>query len=161
VLFRSCIDRFYYQTFELREELAEEVMDDSSDVKYTPFFGEMMMGSDALGRPLFWRCMLGGAISLGIGICAAFISVFIGVLWGATSGLAGGRTDAVMMRTVDIIYGLPYILLVILVKIAMECSACVTGKSNQRAYCPVALWIDTGEGESGGVGADSSRPTCA
>ena len=87
---------------------------------YSPMFADMIMGSDELGRSVFWRCMLGGAISLGIGIAAAFISVFIGVMWGAMSGLAGGRTDAAMMRTVDILYGLPYILLVVLVKIAME-----------------------------------------
>ncbi len=87
---------------------------------YSPHFYEMLMGSDALGRSMVWRCLLGGAISLGIGVAAAIISVFIGVMWGAMSGLAGGHTDAAMMRTVDILYGLPYILLVVLVKIAME-----------------------------------------
>ena len=78
------------------------------------------MGADALGRSLAWRCMLGGAISLGIGAAAAGIAVAIGVTWGAVAGLAGGRTDAVMMRIVDVLYGLPYILLVVLLDIALS-----------------------------------------
>lgn len=79
-----------------------------------------VMGSDGLGRPLLWRCLLGGGISLGIGLSAALISVVIGVTWGAASGYAGGRVDAFMMRIVDVLYGLPYVLLVVLVDIAMK-----------------------------------------
>lgn len=77
-------------------------------------------GTDDLGRPLLWRCLLGGAISLGIGVAAAGLSVVIGVTWGAVAGLAGGRVDALMMRAVDILYGLPYILLVVLFQLAMQ-----------------------------------------
>lgn len=78
------------------------------------------LGSDNLGRSLLWRCLLGGAISLGIGFSAAMISVVIGVAWGAAAGYAGGRTDALMMRVVDVLYGLPYVLLVVLVNIALQ-----------------------------------------
>jgi len=78
------------------------------------------MGTDQLGRSLFWRTMLGGAISLSIGAAAAVLAVGIGVLWGAVAGFAGGRTDAAMMRIVDVLYGLPYILLVVLVNLAMR-----------------------------------------
>ncbi|MEM1027324.1 MAG: ABC transporter permease [Planctomycetota bacterium] len=78
------------------------------------------MGTDDLGRSLLWRSLLGGAISLGIGISAALIAVFIGVIWGAMAGYAGGKTDAAMMRTVDVLYGLPYILLVVMVSIALQ-----------------------------------------
>jgi len=78
------------------------------------------MGTDTLGRSLLWRCLLGGAISLGIGMAAAAISVGIGVVWGAVAGFAGGRTDAVLMRIVDVLYGLPYVLLVVLVGIALR-----------------------------------------
>ncbi len=78
------------------------------------------MGTDALARSVLWRCLLGGAISLGIGIASAAISVGIGVTWGALSGYAGGRTDAVMMRIVDVLYGLPYILLVVLLDLALK-----------------------------------------
>ncbi len=78
------------------------------------------MGTDLLGRSVLWRCMLGGAISLSIGVCAAVISVAVGVLWGMIAGYTGGRTDAIMMRVVDVLYGLPYVLLVVLLDIALQ-----------------------------------------
>ncbi|MEL6497734.1 MAG: ABC transporter permease [Planctomycetota bacterium] len=79
-----------------------------------------LLGTDELGRSLFVRAMLGGAISLGIGIGAAAVSVGIGTLYGVVAGAAGGRIDAVMMRIVDVIYGLPYILLVVLLAVAAD-----------------------------------------
>ena len=81
---------------------------------------QYLMGSDRLGRSVLVRCLLGGAISLGIGLAAAAISVVIGTAWGMTAGYFGGRTDAIMMRIVDVLYGLPYILLVVLLKVALE-----------------------------------------
>ena len=78
------------------------------------------MGTDVFGRSLMWRCLLGGAISLGIGACAALIAVVIGVSWGALAGYFGGRIDSVLMRIVDVLYGLPYILLVVLVDMALQ-----------------------------------------
>jgi oligopeptide transport system permease protein len=78
------------------------------------------MGTDLFGQSMMWRCLLGGAISLGIGGCAALISVFIGVTWGATAGYVGGRIDSIMMRVVDVLYGLPYILLVVLMNLALR-----------------------------------------
>lgn len=77
-------------------------------------------GYDDLGRNVLYRCLFGGLISLSIGLGAALVSVTVGVLWGSISALAGGRTDNAMMRVVDILYGLPYILLVILMKVAFE-----------------------------------------
>lgn len=77
------------------------------------------MGTDQKGRSLFIRCLLGGAISLGVGICAALMAVVIGVTWGATAGYIGGRVDAFMMRIVDVLYGLPYLLLVVLLSVAV------------------------------------------
>ena len=77
-------------------------------------------GYDMLGRSLLWRCMFGGVLSLGIGLASAAISVIIGTTWGMVSGWYGGKVDNIMMRIVDILYGLPYILLVILFKIAFE-----------------------------------------
>ncbi len=78
------------------------------------------LGTDELGRSLLPRVLFGGAISLGIGLASAIIAVTIGVMWGAIAGYAGGRVDGVMMRIVDVLYGLPYILLVILIKLALE-----------------------------------------
>jgi oligopeptide transport system permease protein len=66
------------------------------------------------------RCLLGGACSLAIGLIAAAISVFLGVTIGLLAGYRGGWLDALLMRSVDILYGLPYVLLVILLKIALE-----------------------------------------
>ncbi len=77
-------------------------------------------GHDGLGRDLLVRCLFGGTISLSVGLGAALLSVTVGVLWGAIAALAGGRVDGAMMRLVDILYGLPYILLVILLKVAFE-----------------------------------------
>ncbi len=79
-----------------------------------------LFGRDSLGRSMTSRCLLGGAISLGIGLAAAFLSLVIGVTWGATAGYFGGRVDSIMMRIVDVLYGLPYILLVVLIDIAIK-----------------------------------------
>ncbi len=77
-------------------------------------------GYDTLGRSVLARCLLGGTISLAVGIAAATISVLLGVSVGLIAGYRGGWVDSVLMRTVDVLYGLPYILLVILFKIAFE-----------------------------------------
>ena len=78
------------------------------------------MGTDLLGRSLSSRILLGGAVSLGVGCAAAAVSVVIGVSWGMTAGWIGGRTEQIMMRVVDVLYGLPYILLVILIRVGLE-----------------------------------------
>ncbi len=75
-------------------------------------------GTDQLGRDVLVRTLYGGGISLAVGLMAALLSVLIGTGWGAVAGYLGGRTDAAMMRIVDVLYGLPYILLVILFTVA-------------------------------------------
>lgn len=77
-------------------------------------------GTDPQGRSLLSRVLLGGAISLGIGAAAATISVVLGVGVGLFAGYRGGWIDGLLMRSVDVLYGLPYILLVILLKIALQ-----------------------------------------
>jgi len=71
-------------------------------------------GTDPLGRDLLARTLVGGCVSLGVGLAAAVVSVVIGTLWGTTAGYLGRGVDTVMMRLVDILYGLPYMLVVIL-----------------------------------------------
>ncbi|MCA9279028.1 MAG: ABC transporter permease [Phycisphaeraceae bacterium] len=79
-----------------------------------------ILGTDVLGRSLMIRVLAGGGISLTIGIVAALISVCIGTVYGSISGFFGGKVDAVMMRIVDILFGLPYILLVVLLAVAVD-----------------------------------------
>ncbi|MFT3685026.1 MAG: ABC transporter permease [Phycisphaerales bacterium] len=79
-----------------------------------------LMGTDHLGRSVASRVLVGGAISLTIGLAAATLSVVIGTLYGALAGYAGGAVDGVMMRIVDVLYGLPYVLLVVLLAVAVD-----------------------------------------
>lgn len=79
-----------------------------------------LMGTDVLGRDLFVRCLAGGGVSLTIGLLAASVSVVLGTAYGLISGWAGGRLDAGMMRVVDVLYGLPYVLLVVLLAVASD-----------------------------------------
>lgn len=74
-------------------------------------------GTDSNGRDLLARTLYGTRVSLAVALVATFVSVFIGVLYGAISGYFGGRLDSIMMRFVDIMYALPYILFVILLMV--------------------------------------------
>lgn len=74
-------------------------------------------GTDTLGRDLFTRVLYGARISLMVGFIATFVSLVVGVLWGTVAGFIGGRVDSLLMRIVDILYSLPFILLVILLMV--------------------------------------------
>ncbi len=83
----------------------------------TPPSSAHWIGTDDLGRDLLTRLLHGGRISLAVGLSATFVSLLIGVTFGAVSGYAGGRTDNIMMRLVDILYALPFTVFVIILTV--------------------------------------------
>jgi oligopeptide transport system permease protein len=86
---------------------------DRNLVKAMPPSLQHLMGTDDAGRDLFARVLQGGRISLMVGIISTIVSLIVGVTYGATAGYLGGRIDNLMMRIVDILYSIPYILIVI------------------------------------------------
>ncbi|MBO5781315.1 MAG: ABC transporter permease [Opitutales bacterium] len=76
------------------------------------------LGTDIMGRDMLSRLIYGGRISFFVGILATAVSILIGVFYGMVSGLAGRKTDSVLMRIVDIIYSLPFTIFVILLTLA-------------------------------------------
>ena len=80
----------------------------------------MLMGTTKLGQSLLGRCLVGGVISLSVGLLAAAVAVGLGVTVGVLAGYYGGWIDGSLMRAVDVLYGLPYILMVVLLKLALE-----------------------------------------
>ena len=77
------------------------------------------MGTDALGRDIATRVLYGGRMSLLVGLAATGVALIIGVAYGGISGWIGGRTDAFLMRFVDVLYAFPFIVFVILLNVAV------------------------------------------
>ncbi|HEY2752963.1 ABC transporter permease [Phenylobacterium sp.] len=88
-----------------------------TDVWFAPLQNGHLIGTDALGRDLLARLLMGLRVSLAIGLVATFVSLIIGVAWGAVAGFIGGRLDEIMMRFVDVLYSLPFIFFVILLMV--------------------------------------------
>lgn len=93
-------------------------------------------GTDNLGRDLFIRVLYGARISLAIGIAASLINLFIGVVYGGIAGFFGGRVDRIMMNIVDILYGIPTLLYVILLMVVLK-----PGLTNIFFALGIAYWL--------------------
>ena len=81
---------------------------------------EHWFGTDALGRDLFARILYGGQVSILVGLIATAVSVAIGIIYGAISGFIGGKTDAVLMRIVDTLLAIPFLVLVIVLQATLS-----------------------------------------
>lgn len=94
-------------------------------------------GTDGLGRDLWVRCFIGGRISFEIAVAATLMVLGIGVIYGSISGFIGGKTDLIMMRIVDILYGIPFLFFSILL-------LTLWGQSIMVSIIAIALisWLD-------------------
>ena len=87
------------------------------DLGATPPSAAHWLGTDIFGRDLLTQILYGGRISLAVGFIATAVALVIGVTWGAVAGYVGGRIDSVMMRFVDILYALPFMIFIILLMV--------------------------------------------
>src|SRR6266404_1244206 len=122
----------FYSLTNIEDEFVEKPRDERKRIAATLASGEdysegafayqsssqkHLFGTDALGRDLLTRVLVGGRISLSVGFVATLISVAIGVVWGTTAGFVGGVVDNLMMRFVDVLYALPFTVIVILLMV--------------------------------------------
>ena len=87
------------------------------DLGATPPSAAHWLGTDIFGRDLMTQILYGGRISLVVGFVATAVALVIGVSWGAIAGYFGGRIDSIMMRFVDIVYALPFMIFIILLMV--------------------------------------------
>lgn len=106
------------------------------EIMQSPSSGHLF-GTDSLGRDLFVRCFIGGRITFGIAFAAAFVVLLVGIFYGAIAGYIGGRVDTIMMRIVDVLYGIPFLFFCILL-------ITLFGNSMALSFIAIAAisWLD-------------------
>ena len=116
---REVTERTRYMRFDAEKLIAQADLDHDLAISRAEFPGAPQLqrfraGTDSQGRDVFTRMFYGARISITIGLMATFVSLLIGVIYGSVAGYFGGRVDNLMMRFVDVMYGLPYLVIVIL-----------------------------------------------
>jgi oligopeptide transport system permease protein len=129
----------------LREALERGLVEESADVKV----GDQInlawhpLGTDYLGRDMLARLMAGARVSLFIGVGAPFLFILFGVVYGSMAGFIGGRTDQLMMRFADFVVALPFLLFMILFKIAFGVGPGESGVFPMLVALVVLMWPAT------------------
>ena len=120
ILFICLISLFpkFFAPYSFEEQLTGKVL--------LPPDKEHWLGTDNLGRDLLSRLIYGGRVSMAVGVLTALFSLFLGVVYGAVSGWVGGKIDAFMMRSIDILYSIPSLVLLILVKVIFDSLSFIT-----------------------------------
>ena len=108
--------------------------------------GDFLLGADFLGRDLLSRIVYGTRISLAVAFLGAFFAFTVGLVYGVASGYRGGRTDAVLMRVVDVLYAFPSLLFIILLMVSFK-----TGFGGGMSSSPFVLAVNRVDAQLGGV----------
>ncbi len=122
-------------------------------VRARPMTGSHLLGTDSVGRDLLARTLVGTRLTLSVALAAAFVSLIIGVAWGAVAGWVGGKTDELMMRIVDALYALPFMFIVIILMV-------VFGRSILLVFLGIGLveWLTMARVVRGQVMQLKNRP---
>jgi peptide/nickel transport system permease protein/oligopeptide transport system permease protein len=100
--------------------LLPESLKVTSSASFVPPSSHHFLGTDVNGQDMLYRLLSGARVSLGVGLVGALISLVIGTLYGMISGYAGGRVDALMMRTVEVLQSVPRILFIMILIAALD-----------------------------------------